>query len=146
MEFGIRRGALRPIPLKVEEPAPDADAEAKANAAYLKRLRVCVRNGGRQKALEVQRQGAALSDAGDTFGAAAYVVRELVGGMMVDNGTLVPHVVVGDLNVVSDAVLSLGPGVDPDVLVAELDGQHLLELVAMTALGAQTPSAAQLGF
>lgn len=147
MQFGTRKGALRPVPLKIEEPAADADAEAKANAAYLAKLRVMVRNVGRHKALEVQRQGQALQEAGDAHGAAAYVVRELVGGIMhfLGGPPLTRYVVVGDPDVLSDTV-DLGPGVDPDVLVEELDGQYLLELVAMTALGAQAPTAAQLGF
>lgn len=145
MDFGTAKGAVRPIPLKIVEVAADAPEQERANATYLRTLRVLTRNVGRRKALEVQRRGAELQAAGDAYEAAAYVVRELVLGIVRQPSTQGQPFEPFMVDDQEDAI-SLGSGVHLDVLVDQLDGQHLLELVAMTALDAQAPTAAQLGF
>lgn len=145
MVYGIKKGALRrvpfnaPMPVRVEGQSDEDYARLCAPVVALNKVNVVVRNRGRTKAIEIQAKAKELEKAGEggVRASAEMLIRETVVG-------LEPYIVVDPDH--PDQNVDLAPGIDVEQLIEELDGQHLLEGVALVGLTGQAPSPSQSNF
>jgi len=109
-----------------------------ARYRLLEPVQVVVTNRGRKAAIKIQAKAAEIEKTEGYAAASEYIVRETVLGVL--------GYVVGVDADAHDDLLELAPGIDVELLLEELDGQHLLELVATAGLTGQAPGQSQISF